>query len=123
MRRHRKSVLFLLIVVVCYFTVTEFMLEVFALAWHVRHGSTARVKAYAGKAYSLQVPTFWWAQVDDGGWNITLMKKPGRVRARLHEPEWAMMSFSVSPTYSTAEEIGRAAPILKSKGLSTTELA
>jgi|GEM_PF-4582125 len=92
--------------------IIEFMPELFALSWHVRHGRTAQLERYDGKKYGVTVPTFWWAEVDDSRWRLSLIKKPGNIRGFFRKPEWAIMSFSLEPASSTAREIQEVAPVL-----------
>lgn len=123
MKKLSKSAICVVLAVIFYFAATEFMLELLALGWHARHGMTAKLRGAGGKTYSVPVPMFWLASVDDGGWVVSLSRKPQRIRALLHDREWALMSFSVAPT-STASEIRQTAPALNSKlGLALNEVA
>ena len=119
----RACLLLLTILGVAYLLNIEFMPEMMAIGWHIRHGKTARLKSFGGKKYTIDVPAMWWANVDDGRWSVTLIKRTGRIGASLRQGEWATISFSVVPQYSTAEEIRQAAPILDRKGFTSIEVS
>ncbi len=101
----------------------QFMGEFLALVWHVRHGKTARLQAYDGRKYAVEVPLLWLANADDNGWSV-FMSKTGSMRHPFRRRSWSTMSFSVSPMYNTAEELRRPrSPIQIKIGLKVTEIA
>ena len=124
MQRLRKLAIYLILPVGFYFVVTEFGCEILAFGWHARHGNTATLKSFHGGTFRVPVPSLWMAIVDDGGWSVGIHKKAGSVRSYLRKPEWAMMSFSVAPTYQTANEMRNVPPIVYSKtGMVFAEVA
>lgn len=63
-------------------------------------------------------------RLDEMGWNATLLRRPGTVRAQFLHSDWAMMSFSAGYQYQTAEEIRRAATTFsKNAGLDLSHVA
>ena len=124
MLRLRRPAVCLALAVAFYLIGTEFALEILALGWHARHGKTATLKSFYGGTYRVPVPTLWMAIVDDGGWDVGIHKTPGRIRAYLHDTDWAMMSFSIAPTYQSASEMRHVPPIVYSKtGMVFAEVA
>jgi hypothetical protein len=120
--RFRKIGICLVVVALSYVLSNEFMPELLALTWHLRHGKVAHLKSWDGKKYGVEVPASWWAQVDDGGWEVSLIKKPGGLRRLFQRQEWALISVSLGPTSSTAQVLRNSAPVLKEKsGITTTE--
>ena len=125
MSTKRSRVLMYCLVVVallCGLT-NQFLPEVFAMGWHIRHGRTARLKSFDGRRYAVDVPRSWWPQIDGGNWSIDLLKRPGRLRASLGESDWGDISFSLVPEYPTAEEVRKTAPILAARGLTQNEVS
>ena len=123
MKRVRMIGVFMAVLALSYIAVREFMPEILALSWHVRHGRTAHLRSFNGGNYDVDVPMFSWVQADETGWALSVIKGTGRIRAAMHQPDWAMMSFSLVPSYSTAEELRAGAPLLRDKGLTITETA
>lgn len=123
MKRQHKVVL-LLSLLAFFFLGKEFMPEVFALGWHVRHGRTVRLRSFDGRKYVLDVPLLFWPQVDENGWNVVLIKRSGPLRASLGQTEFATLSFSVVNQYSTGEELREWASALnQNPGLVLTQVA
>jgi len=113
--RFRKTAVCLALAVVSCLIGNQFLPECYALGWHVLHGRTAHLRSYDGRVYSVKVPVLLIASSDESGWELAVMRKPGDMRARLGDTEWAMMSLSVGPMYSTGEELQKSAPIMKEK--------
>jgi hypothetical protein len=112
---------FLLILAMCYVAVHMFSVEILALGWHVIHGRTAHLKSSFGPQYDVSVPMLMAARLDEGGWNLFLFYRPF---IGANRPNWGSITLSVSPAYSTAEEVRKSAPILREKvGMITTEVA
>jgi hypothetical protein len=100
------------------------MPEILAVGWHVWHGGTTRLKQRDGTTYAIKVPTFWYAQLDDNSWDLSLIRLRGRIRSSLIQPDWAMMTFSVAPAQLTSEQVKKAAAALNTKaGVTTTTVA
>lgn len=122
--KHQRKVVLLLSLLALFFLGKEFMPEIFALGWHVRHGRTVRLRNLEGKKYVLDVPLLFWPQVDESGWDVALVKRTGPLRASLGQTEFAMLSFSVVNQYSTGEELReRASALNRNAGLALTQVA
>ena len=83
----------------------EFMPEILALGWHVRHGRTAHLQGSDGRRYRVDVPALWWAHED--GWNLSLVKTYGRGHSLTRRLDGAMatVEFDGGPVYFTAEKL------------------
>ncbi len=122
--RWRKTAICLALAVLSYVIVIEFMPELFALGWHARHGRTAHLRSYDGRNYVVSVPALLFAELDDSGSALSIVKSSGRIRSAFMQPRWALMSFSLSPLYSTAEEMRTGSLLVDARlGTNTTEVA
>jgi hypothetical protein len=102
----------------------EFFPEVWGFGWHTFHGIRTTLKSPFGKKYSIRTPLMIPAWLDDSGWELRVLSRPGILRSRLGDRSFAMMGFSLSPMQITAEEMARTAPVFERKfGIQTSKVA
>ena len=86
------------------------MLEIYAVGWHVLHGSTAHFKSPAGAKYDVEVPVFAMAALDEGGGNLGLFVRSVGVQFGTRVATWGSMTFSASLCIPLLKKFGRLRP-------------
>ena len=117
--RWRNIAICLVLVGLSFLLVLEFTSELLAFAWHARHGMNAQLNG-PRHHYEVPIPVSWYPVVDEGGWRLSVHHE---IRRGLGHSEVALMSVSVSPLGSTAEELRQSAKVLQDRlGITTTEV-
>jgi len=118
-RMSRRDAIVLGVILLVSALFQEFTPETFALVWHLRYGSTARIRNNAVGTYEVPVPLFWSASRDFGEMRVDMSVFPGRFRAvylgAVMESVTVGFDFGISPGVEAQKDLWRVDEVVRTK--------
>ena len=104
----------------------EFTPETWAIAWHIRHGRTAKISNDILGTYGIPVPMLWSASHDFGELEVNMTMFPGRFRSlyrgTVGEAVSISFAFGVTPGAVAQKDLWRVDQFLNMRTKASTRV-